>query len=319
MITKNVDRAIELLLDEDVVAIPTETVYGLAGNALSEKALKKIFSLKNRPLFNPLIVHIGGFNQLQKIARDIPEKAIQLALHFWPGPLTLVLKKQTHIPDLVTSGKDTVAIRMPNHPLTLELLNQIDFPLAAPSANPFGKISPTSAAHVYDYFGENVTAILDGGDCERGVESTIIGFENEVPVLYRVGSISVEEIESVVGEVISPQNNSEIKSPGMLQSHYAPRTDTILNDNPQKLLGSLEGKKIGLLLFKDELGHKNVSAIEVLSKKGDLKEAAKNLYAAMHRLDNLDLDLIIAERLPDYGLGRTINDRLTRASSKYTL
>ena len=316
MITTDLHKAVETLNKNELVAIPTETVYGLAANANDEEALRKIYALKNRPFYNPLILHIHSLKQLQTVAAEIPNTAFKLAEAFWPGPLTLVLKKQSGISNVVTSGKDTVAVRIPDHPLTLELLSLLDFPLAAPSANPFGQISPTSAKHVYDYFGEKIEVILDGGECQKGIESTIIGFDNDKPVLYRLGSISMEDIISVAGEVVvqDQQVDKEIKSPGMLESHYAPRTDTHLTNDVASKIKRFPNKRIGLLMFQEKLVGPQIVAQEVLSSTGDFEEAAKNLYAAMHRLDNSMLDVIIAERLPDTGLGKSINDRLTRAS-----
>jgi L-threonylcarbamoyladenylate synthase len=317
LITTNLSKAKRALTKDGIIAIPTETVYGLAGNAYSENALKKIFALKKRPLYNPLIVHIKSAAFLNDVAMDIPEIAMQLAKSFWPGSLTLVLKKQTHIPDLATAGKETVAVRVPNHPLTLRLLENLEFPLAAPSANPFGSISPTTAAHVFTYFKDELPIILDGGACEKGVESTIIGFENNQPILYRYGSVSVEDIEAVAGKLmIAVNNDSTPTAPGMLSRHYAPKTVTYLSDNVKHTIQSFSDRKIGLLLFKDAMPHENIFHQEILSKTGSLDEAAKNLYAAMHRLDNSNLDVIIAEKLPNKGLGKTINDRLQRAVKK---
>lgn len=317
MITINIDKACEALKSDEIIALPTETVYGLAGNAYSESALKKIFKLKNRPFYNPLILHIKSLNYLKEVAVNIPEIAIKLAEEFWPGPLTLVLKKQEHISDLITAGKNTVAVRVPSHPLTLALLDKLDFPLAAPSANPFGSISPTNAEHVFNYFGEALNVILDGGVCEKGLESTIIGFENNHPILYRHGSISIEEIEKIIGKLsITTNKDKSPNAPGMLSRHYAPKTDTYLTNNIPGLLKCFEGRKIGLLLFKNRIENKNIVHQEILSKSGDFTEAAKNLYAAMHRLDQYKLDVILAERLPDKGLGKTINDKLERATKK---
>ena len=182
-ITTDLFEAKKILEKEELVAIPSETVYGLAGNIYSEKAIKKIFQTKKRPLFNPLIVHIASTTKLKEIVSEIPEKAQQLADAFWPGSLTLVLKKNANIPDSITAGKDTVAVRVPNHELTLRLLQLLDFPVAAPSANPFGSISPTTAEHVAEYFPNDLEMVLQGGNCTNGIESTIIGFENNNPVL----------------------------------------------------------------------------------------------------------------------------------------
>lgn len=318
MITTDIEIAKNELMSDGIIAIPTETVYGLAGNAYSVKAVEKIFSLKNRPLYNPLIVHIKSADFLPNVASEIPELALKLAKEFWPGPITLVLKKQAHIPDLVTSGKETVAIRVPNHPLTLSLLEQLDFPLAAPSANPFGSISPTTATHVFNYFKGELNVILDGGECQKGIESTIIGFENEQPVVYRLGSLSIEQIEEKIGPVLQKTQSKDNLpiAPGMLSRHYAPTTDTFLTNDVEKLIQSYPDKKIGVLLFQNRINQIPIEHQEVLSNSGDLNEAAKNLYAAMHRLDKLNLDLIIAERLPNTGLGKTINDKLQRATKK---
>ena len=317
MITKNIQYAVDELKRDGLVSIPTETVYGLAANAYNETTVKKIFELKNRPHYNPLIVHIKSADYLQHIAKEIPDIALKLATAFWPGPLTLVLKKQEHVSDFITARKDTVAVRVPNHPLTLDLLNELDFPLAAPSANPFGSISPTNAAHVHAYFGDTLPVILDGGECEKGIESTIIGFENNQPILYRHGSISIEEIEKMVGKINTITHNDQTpNAPGMLSRHYAPKTETYLTNNVAALATYFEGKKIGLLVFKNPMHHHNIHHQEILSKTGNCAEAAKNLYAAMHRLDEQNLDVIIAERLPDEGLGKTINDKLERATKK---
>lgn len=317
MITTDLNIAKIALMNEEIIAMPTETVYGLAGNAYSEAAVKKIFSLKKRPLYNPLIVHIKSVDFLDNVAMDIPAKAIKLAKVFWPGSLTLVLKKQSHISSLVTAGKDTVAIRVPNHPVALDLLDKLAFPLAAPSANPFGSISPTTAAHVSNYFNDDLAVILDGGTCENGVESTIIGFKDEDPILYRYGSVSVEEIEAVVGTLkYITHNDANPDAPGMLSRHYAPATATYLTDDVNSLIKSFPGKRIGLLVFKEEIINTNVIHQELLSTTGNMKEATKNLYAALFRLDKSNLDIIIAEKLPEHGLGKTINDRLQRAIKK---
>ena len=317
MLTTDIYKAKEVLLKNELVAIPTETVYGLAGNAYSESALKKIFKLKNRPFYNPLILHISSVNYLKEVAVNIPKIALKLAEEFWPGPFTLVLQKKSHISDLITASKDTVAVRVPNHPVALALLNKLDFPIAAPSANPFRSISPTNAEHVFTYFGEAINVILDGGECEKGLESTIIGFENNNPILYRHGAISLEEIEKIVGKIsIKTNSDNSPNAPGMLSRHYAPTTDTYLTNNIAELIKCFEGRKIGLLLFKNHIQNKNIFHQEILSKSGDFNEAAKNLYAAMHRLDQNKLDVILAERLPDKGLGKTINDKLERATKK---
>lgn len=317
LISNSIQKAVTLLNQDKIIGIPTETVYGLAGNIYSPKAIQSIFAIKQRPFFNPLIVHIKSVADLPKIAIDIPEKALVLAAAFWPGPLTLVLTKQPNIPDLVTGGKDTVAVRVPNQSMTLALLDQLNYPLAAPSANPFGSISPTSAAHVAGYFKDSLEMVLDGGPCQRGIESTIIGFEKEAPVLYRLGALAIEDIETIVGTVKKrTHNDSTPEAPGMLSRHYAPSTTTILTANVTECLKTFPNQKVGVLVFQNQRHDPQIRHQEILSPKGDLVEAASQLYAALHRLDQQNLDLIIAERFPDFGLGKTINDRLQRATKK---
>ena len=316
IISKDIQKAVQLLTENQLVAIPTETVYGLAGNIFSEKAIKSIFSTKKRPFFNPLIVHIPSIDSLSDLVTHVPEKAKLLAAAFWPGSLTLVLKKSNKIPDLITAGKDTVAVRVPNHPITLALLKKLPFPLAAPSANPFGSISPTKPTHVENYFRNSIKMVLDGGSCANGIESTIIGFENEEPVIYRLGALPLKEIEALVG-AISIKNKKEEKpdAPGMLARHYAPKTSTFLVDDVAAEVKKHSEKKIGVLVFKSSLNNENITEI-ILSRKGSMQEAAANLYAAMHELDSKNLDLIIAERFSEFGLGKSINDRLQRATFK---
>ena len=314
---REIFKAIALLKASENIAIPTETVYGLAANAYDEIAIKKIFETKGRPLFNPLIVHIHSKDYLDKVANSIPPKAIVLAEHFWPGSLTLVLPKNENIPDLVTAGKPTVAVRVPNHPLTLELLYNLDFPLVAPSANPFGSISPTTAQHVSDYFQERIPLILDGGACQNGIESTIIGFEGDDPILYRLGALSLDEIESVIGKVkIKNKNEISPEAPGMLLKHYAPSTETIIVDDIENFIQNNQTKNIGTLTFHKAVSNENVVHQEIVSTQKNYKEAAAELYKAMHRLDKMNLTLIVVERFPNEGLGQSINDRLERATKK---
>ncbi len=317
LVSKDIDRAVAFLNAGDVVAIPTETVYGLAGNIYSEKAVKKIFSLKQRPFFNPLIVHLSSPDQLHKVVDSVPDKAKKLAERFWPGPLTLILKKKPEVPDLVTSGKDTVAVRVPNHPVALELLRKLDFPLAAPSANPFGSISPTQSSHVANYFQDKLSMVLEGGACEKGIESTIVGFEGDEPVLYRLGSITVEAISKEIGPiVVRNKKDAAPEAPGMLARHYAPNTTTVVVEDVPQFIAEHPGLKIGVLLFQNPLEARNIRAQEVLSRQGRLDEAASRLYAALHRLDELGLDMIVAEKFPNTGMGKAINDRLQRATKK---
>jgi L-threonylcarbamoyladenylate synthase len=318
IISNDIQKAIALLSNEELVAIPTETVYGLAGNIFSEKAIKRIFETKKRPFFNPLIVHISCVTLLDTIVSEVPDKAKILANTFWPGAMTLVLKKHKNIPNIITAGKDTVAVRVPNHPVTIALLKQLPFPLAAPSANPFNNISPTKPAHVERYFKNDIKMVLDGGTCKNGIESTIIGFENDEPIIYRLGALAIEDIEAVIGTIkIKNKKEENPDAPGMLDKHYSPLTTTILTTDIASEIRKHTKKKIGVLAFNNSFKSDAVSAEIILSKNSDLQEAASKLYAGLHELDHLNLDVIIAEKLPETGLGKSINDRLQRAAFTY--
>ena len=313
-IGKSVETAAHLLEKGELVAIPTETVYGLAANALNEKAVLEIFKVKNRPQFDPLIVHVASMAKAKELAETFPEKAEKLAATFWPGPLTLLVKKKSFIPDLVTSGLDTVAIRCPDHDLTRALLQALSFPLAAPSANPFGYISPTRPAHVNEQLGEKIKYILDGGDCAVGIESTIIGFENEVPMVYRLGGLNLEKIESVIGKVsVQLNSSSNPKAPGQLQSHYAP-TKKMKLGNINDLLRLYGTERVGVITFQKHRENIDGDHQIILSPTGNLEEAAQKLFASLRTLDKNDIDMILAEEVPDVGLGKAINDRLRRAA-----
>lgn len=313
-IGKDLTKAAELLKKGELVAIPTETVYGLAGNALDEEAVLKIFRVKNRPQFDPLIVHVAYLNQAYDLVGEIPSLAEELALRFWPGPLTLLLPKSNKIPDLVTSGSDKVAIRIPNHPLTLELLRKLPFPLAAPSANPFGYISPTRASHVNQQLGNKISYIIDGGECKVGLESTIIEVQEKQLTVYRWGGLSFEELEEVCPNIkVEINQSSNPQAPGMLKSHYAPKKPLLIG-NIEELIKKHSTKEIGLIAFKTSyIGNTNE---KILSPNGDLAEAARNLFAAMRELDEGSCEIILAEKFPDEFLGKAINDRLSRASLK---
>jgi L-threonylcarbamoyladenylate synthase len=305
-------EAQSLLKSGKLVAIPTETVYGLAANALNADAVIHIFETKNRPCFDPLIVHVASHEQVSDLAIEITDSAHVLMQKLWPGPLTIVLRKRDCIPHIVTSGLDTVGLRMPDHPLTLELLRSLDFPLAAPSANPFGYISPTSAQHVAEQLGERIPYILDGGECRVGVESTIIDCTMAIPTILRLGGTGVETIQELIGEVnVNAISTSAPQAPGMLHSHYAPRKPLLVG-NIHELLHE-HGNNVSILSFKDSFHNfRNIR----LSETGDLHEAARNLFAAMRKLDADHHELILAEFVPDFGLGRAINDRLKRAAAK---
>ncbi|MBA4849915.1 L-threonylcarbamoyladenylate synthase [Emticicia sp. BO119] len=314
-IGKDIEKAIRLLNDGEVIGIPTETVYGLAGNALNNDTVARIFEVKNRPSFDPLIIHTNSIKRFQNYISEIDERVYTLAEKFMPGPLTLLLPRKDIIPDLVTSGLENVAIRIPNHPLTLELLSQLEFPLAAPSANPFGYISPTNAIHVNNQLGDKIKYILDGGDCQVGIESTIVGFVDNEAIIYRKGGLSIEAIETIVGKVnVIEHSSSNPLAPGMLKSHYAPKKPLILLNKNQVI--EPEKKKIAYLGFKQYNPFIPVENQLLLSPNGDFREAARHLFAYMRYLDAMDVDIIYTELLPEKELGRAINDRIRRATVK---
>ncbi|MBI1305613.1 MAG: threonylcarbamoyl-AMP synthase [Bacteroidetes bacterium] len=302
-------HAADLLRAGEIVAIPTETVYGLAANALEEKAVIKIFEAKNRPFFDPLIVHIGHLDQMHKLVAHFPEKAKQLANAFWPGPLTIVLPKSFLIPDIVTSGLPFVGIRMPDHPVLQQLFAETDLPLAAPSANPFGYVSPTTAQHVEEQLGDKIPYILDGGPCAVGVESTIISLADpDDPILLRYGGIELEKISDLIGHVsVQVAVGSNPNSPGQLDKHYATSKEIILM-NPEDEKPEGDFTTIGF-------GGEGVFDIN-LSKSGSLSEAATHLFAALREADKSPKPTILIERVPDTGLGKAINDRLNRAARR---
>jgi L-threonylcarbamoyladenylate synthase len=311
-IGRSIERAKEILDSGGLVAIPTETVYGLAGNATNINSVAEIFAVKNRPSFDPLIVHSSSIQKFEELGFEIPNDFNPIIQKLWPGPLTILIPKPTFIPDLVTSGLYQVAIRVPDHPLCLELLERLDFPLAAPSANPFGYISPTTAQHVHDQLGKQIPYILDGGPCEVGLESTILGIENNTFKIYRKGGIPGSTLESILGE------KAEIASvqtmPGSLKSHYAPSVPLIIG-NPADWANDPDIENIGVISFQKKYPFINEKLQFILSSVGDMKEAARNLFAALRSLDQLKPSIIIAEEFPEDGLGSAINDRLQRAAS----
>jgi L-threonylcarbamoyladenylate synthase len=315
IIGTDIKEAARILQSGDLVAIPTETVYGLAANAFSEEAVVKIFEAKNRPAFDPLIVHTYSVAAFSQIASTIPDMAYQLAEAFMPGPLTLILPKAKRVPLLVTSGNDTVGLRIPNHPLTLQLLRELDFPLAAPSANPFGYVSPTTAQHVEHQLGNRIPYILDGGACAVGIESTIISLAGGQVQILRLGGLPQEEIEQVLGRPVDlvQASSSNPQAPGMLISHYAPRKKVVVGDLPA-LIEQFSGRSVGVLAFSKAIAGIPEKHQVVLSPAADVREAAQTLFSALRYLDGQDLDFILAEYVPDVGLGRAVNDRLRRAS-----
>lgn len=310
----DIQKAKVFLEKGDLVAIPTETVYGLAANALDVTAVAKIFEAKQRPTFDPLIVHTHDLNEVYQFVDSIPQVLLKLAKAYWPGPLTLLLQKKQIIPDLVTSGLDRVGVRVPNHPLTLGLLKDLNFPLAAPSANPFGYISPTTALHVQKQLGDKIPYILDGGPCQVGLESTIVGEENGEIVIYRLGGLSIDDIEKVVGKVsVQLNQSSNPKAPGQLKSHYAPKKPVIVGDLNQ-LVKQYADKKIGAIVFGPYSKDENV-LVKNLSVTQNFNEAAGNLFSFLRDLDEADVDVIITSLVPEIGLGLAVNDRLRRAAA----
>jgi L-threonylcarbamoyladenylate synthase len=306
-------RAAELLRESKLVGIPTETVYGLAANALDEKAVLSIFETKNRPFFDPLIVHVPSLQEAKRYAIIHDVRLETLAKTFWPGPLTLLLQKKEIIPDLVTSGLTQVAVRVPNHPLTLELLNKLDFPLAAPSANPFGYVSPTEAEHVNKQLGDKIAYILDGGPCGVGLESTIVGIEDGKVCVFRLGGLAVETIEKLIGKVeLRINNSSDPKAPGQLKNHYAPKKPLFIG-NINDLLKKYSPKKVAIICYGPDITATNALTFN-LSLKKDHEEAAINLFKFLRLADESSAELVICEFLPEDGLGLAINDRLRRAS-----
>jgi L-threonylcarbamoyladenylate synthase len=320
--------AVELLRKGDLVALPTETVYGLAAKALNPIAVAKIFEAKERPRFDPLIVHLPNRDWLGRIV-DLPAGDRQLigklADKFWPGPLTIVLPKREIVPDIVTAGLETVAVRLSAHPAFAEIVGELDEPLAAPSANRFGRVSPTTAQHVLDELDGRIPLIVDAGPTEHGIESTIVAVRDGKIAVLRRGPITDEEL-SEFADIISVTGTQKISAPGQLPSHYAPTTPLRLIDKaeafpPQK------AQRIGLLAWSSGFPSARPSQIETrrteafaavrnLSDRGDLREAAANLFRYLRELDALGLDLIVAERVPSRGLGAAIMDRLERASHR---
>lgn len=309
-------EAAKLIKTGGVAVIPTETVYGLGCNAFDEQATEMVFILKERPYFDPLIVHISNMEQLAEVAENIPTQALRLAEIFWPGPLTLLLQKTSKIPDIVTAGLKTVAVRMPSHPVALKIIKEAGCPVAAPSANIFGGLSPTTVDNAEKQLGNFVKCIVDGGPCEIGIESSIVDFSGAEPKLLRPGGIPRELLEEFLGNLEFNGNNSTRTScPGTMRRHYAPKTRLILGSSG-KVLEKYE--KIGRIVFGMNRSD-NSEYVENLSPSGNLSEAAKNLYAALARLDQKGLDIIVSDIFPENGMGAVINDRLRRASAKYKI
>ncbi len=303
-----------------LVAFPTETVYGLGANALDAAAVARIFEVKGRPRFDPLIVHIAEPDRLTEVARSVPPLAMKLITACWPGPLSLVLEKQPCVPDIVTAGLSSVAVRCPAHVLARRLIQAAGVPVAAPSANRFGAVSPTTAEHVIEQFGDQIPLVLDDGPCRIGVESTVVSFVDSPaggPTLLRPGGVTLEDIEAIVGPVqIHLHEASRPTSPGQLLRHYSPATRLVVTADELPLNETSGTARVGLLSFQRPASSAGYCATEVLSEQGCLREAAVNLFAALRRLDALGLDYIVARPVPEVELGRAIMDRLRRAAAR---
>jgi L-threonylcarbamoyladenylate synthase len=310
--------AVELLRKGDLVALPTETVYGLAADALNSIAVAKIFEAKERPRFDPLIVHLPNREWLRRIA-ELPagdrQLILKLADKFWPGPFTMVLPKSELVPDIVTAGLDTVAVRLSAHPVFAEIVGELDEPLAAPSANRFGRVSPTTARHVSDELDGRIQLIVDAGPTEHGIESTIVAIRDSKIAILRRGPITREQL-SEFADIVSVTLTQRISAPGQLPSHYMPTTPLRLIDSAEAFAPQ-KNRRVGLLAWGCAFRSPQAFAIvRNLSEREDLREAAANLFRYLRELDALGLDLIVAERVPSRELGAAIMDRLERASHR---
>ncbi len=321
--TSDTDLAIaaEALRKGQLVAIPTETVYGLGANARDPHALARVFSAKERPTFDPLIIHVAQAEDADGVAAMDTPHAREMAAAFWPGPLTMVLPKRDGVPDLATSGLPTVAVRCPAHPVARRIIELAGIPVAAPSANPFGRLSPTTAGHVVAQLGDRIDYVVDGGPCEIGVESTVLDLSMDPPLILRPGGLSLERIAAILPNVtVHDRATTSPRAPGQLPSHYAPRCPLHLADRG-KLTMAKPAKNAAALCFGKAssdalLRAGNFSAVMDLSPNGDPVEAAARLFATLHALDSGAYSELWAERLPDAGIGRAVNDRLYKASEK---
>lgn len=314
-----IEQALALLAAGELVAIPTETVYGLAADAANPQAVAKIFAAKGRPSDHPVIVHIAGSAQIDDWAIDVPDAARKLAAAFWPGPLTLILKRQPHVPDAVTGGQDTVGLRAPAHPLTHELLVRFGGGLAAPSANKFGHVSPTTAEHVSQEFGAEVPLVLDGGPCLVGVESTIVSLVTDRPMLLRPGGVPREAIEAILGQTLEHHQKAEtakVRASGLLDSHYAPRTRLVTGSLLQLVEEAHnhreQGKRVGLILLGESPA--TLPADACIAMPTDPAAYARDIYATLRQLDTAGLDVLLLEYPPSTPEWLAVNDRLMRAA-----
>jgi len=329
---KNIEIAAETLKLGGTVVFPTETVYGLGANALDNNAVEKIFTAKGRPADNPIIVHIWNIEQIASIAVEIPTKLKVLAEKFWPGPLTLVVKKSEALTEIVTAGLDTVGIRMPDNPVALALLKHANIPVAAPSANISGSPSPTSANHVLKDLDGRVDIIIDGGDCSVGLESTVLDVSGEIPVLLRPGAVTLEQIEDVIGRVdidehinIKMEENAEKpRSPGVKYKHYSPEAEVILFDGSIKKIVeeikerargySSRGKKVGIMATEQTKQFYNIGLVRSLGDRNKPETIAANLFRLLREFDEEKVDIIFMEAIEKSGIGMAIMNRMVRAA-----
>jgi L-threonylcarbamoyladenylate synthase len=317
---EELDRAVTALRRGGLVAFPTETVYGLGADAENEAAVARLFSVKGRPRNHPLIVHIASADDLPRWSSQVPESAARLAAACWPGPLTLLLRKSARVPGATTGGLDSVGLRVPGHPLALELLRSFGGGVAAPSANRFGKVSPTTAEHVRADLGSDVDVLLDGGPCDVGVESTIVDLTSSRPVLLRPGGITVERLESILGESVSRQAPAGARAPGMLASHYAPRARVELVP-PSELESradelALAGERVALLLAPGDArtSGRTIPNVLVIDLGESERDAAQRLYAALRRADVDGASVVLASIPEARGLSEALADRLLKAA-----
>ena len=312
----NIIKAADIIRNGGTVAFPTETVYGLGANGLNPVAVAKIFDIKKRPSFNPLILHINNKDQLKSVCEIDSPRIETLINKFWPGPLTLVLKKKTIVPEIVTADNPTVAVRMPNNEVALKLIEYSELPIAAPSANLFNRLSPTTAQHVYTQLGDGVDMILDGGSTDVGVESTIVEIDGNDVYLLRPGGVTKEELERTLNSKVKVKPASkDPNSPGQLPFHYSPRTRLKFMDDPE--LNKIASKKIGAIFLSKKNDFIDCSESIILSPNNDIREAAANLFSALHKMDEMNLDMIFVERIPEEGLGLAIMDRLKKAAANF--
>jgi L-threonylcarbamoyladenylate synthase len=307
---KNIKKAARLINKGGVVAFPTETVYGLGADAFNAKAVAKIFEIKERPRFDPLITHICEKKQLYLLTKNINEKLKKLIEIFWPGPLTIIVEKKESVPDIVSAGLKTVAIRMPANEIALKLIKISNTPIAAPSANKFSRLSPTRAEHVYSQLKNKPDLILDGGKTIYGLESTIVKFENGKFYLLRAGAISPQEIKEKTGIRLIKNSSEKISAPGQLKKHYSPKARLFIvkNENEAK-----EKNAAYLAFYKKP--KKKYKLVKILSAKKDLSEAASNLFDFLHSIENKNIKCIYIEKVPNKNIGIAINDRIERAAA----